>query len=195
MIIIYLHGFRSTGSNGKTAILKEMFPEYRVIGCQFSPHKPSLASKELSELMVSLKGESEALDGLCVIGTSLGGFWSRWLSFKFGIKSLIVHPSLHPDKTIPVGTFSVFDDSDRSIQVSSEDQKEFVDFKVPSDQANGLDCHVWVNLDDELLDAQSIVTELNNLHKVTTFDSGGHRFLQFIKMRDDIDRFINNCVE
>lgn len=184
MIIIYLHGFRSTGNSGKTQTLKAIFPKHRVIGCDYSPHCPSLANQELRELIATEEHNSD--ENIVVIGTSLGGFWARWMAKEFGIKALLINPSLHPDTTLPTGSFEVYDTSGSNIHVTQNDITAFKAYKVNPDQANDLKCTVWVAMNDELLDAKSIIDELDNLHDVVVFESGGHRFSQFAEMKTEL---------
>ena len=190
MPIIYLHGFRSTGNSGKTQTLKEMFPKHKVIGCDYSPHSPLKAERQLRELITKetkLKGDGE----ITVIGTSLGGFWARWMTKEFSVKSLMINPSLHPDQTLSTGEFEIYDESHSIITVSPNDLETFKKYKVSTDEARELNCEVWVALNDELLDANAIVDELEELHKLMTFESGGHRFSQFGEMGSELDFFIN----
>ena len=197
MIILYLHGFRSIANSGKTQTLKGMFPEHRVIGCDYSPHSPVRAKQQLSDLMAaeSLLPESlipEAQDGIVVIGTSLGGFWARWMAKEFKLKALLINPSLHPDRSLKAGRYEVYDASHTMIDVTDNDLEAFNSSKVDSDSAIALSATVWVAMDDELLDAMAIVSELNDLHDVITFKTGRHRFAQFAEMKSEIKYFIDN---
>ncbi|PHS16410.1 MAG: hypothetical protein COA86_12315 [Kangiella sp.] len=194
MIIIYLHGFRSTGNSGKTQTLRTMFPNHKVIGCDYAPHSPLVAEQQLRELIAKeIESESKSREGhesVIVIGTSLGGFWARWMAKEFGVKALIINPSLHPDSTLPTGEFEIYDESHSLIKVTSDDLESFKQYKVASGDARALKCEVWVAINDELLDADAIVEELEDIHNLKTFESGGHRFSQFGEMKPQIGRFI-----
>jgi len=196
MTIIYLHGFRSHGNSGKTQNLKVMFPKHRVVGCDYSPHSPQLAMKQLSDLYDVESNRKESISGdlnspqsmqeLVVIGTSLGGFWAQWMAHKFGVKALLINPSLHPDKTLPLGCFNTYSDPISQIEVTKQDRQVFSSCKVLPNDAKQLDCVVWIALDDELLDAQATIDELSGIHPVVSFEQGGHRFSQFSEMKVEL---------
>jgi len=195
MIIIYLHGFRSTGNSGKAHSLSTMFPKYKVIGCDYSPHAPLVAEQQLRTLIANESEtgskSKEGAEGIIVIGTSLGGFWARWMAKEFDVKALIINPSLHPYQTLPIGEFEIYDESHSLIKVTPDDLECFKKYKVLADEARDLNCQVWVALNDELLDAKAIVEELSDLHKLVTFDIGGHRFSQFGEMGSLLNSFTN----
>lgn len=125
-LIVYLHGFRSSGNGGKVQLLREMFPEIDVIGFDYHPHKPKNAEEELSQLL-STNSDKEIL----LIGTSLGGFWARWGARNFGVTSILINPSLHPDVTLRAGIYESYLQSDPSIEVTDTDLTEFKEYKVP----------------------------------------------------------------
>jgi len=189
MIIVYLHGFRSTGNSGKTQTLKTMFPEHKVIGCDYSPHSPVLAEQQLRELITNESNSKDESENVIIIGTSLGGFWARWMAKEFGVKALIINPSLHPDRTLKTGRYEIYDESKTNIEVTESDLISFKDYKVSAEEAKNLNCDVWVARDDELLNANAIVEELGHLHNLTTFKFGGHRFTQFREMKGQLEKF------
>lgn len=192
MVIVYLHGFRSSTNAGKSQTLREMFPEHIVIGVEYQPHSPRNASQALSDLFQTLLNSGKSVAEIIVIGTSLGGFWARWVSAEFNVKSLLINPSLHPESTLPTGRFKIFGDELQSVEVSNNELSTYRLYKVKAEVAKNIDCQVWVALNDELLDANAIVSELRKTHRLRTFPTGGHRFEQFHEMRSAIVAFIEN---
>ena len=114
-LIIYLHGFRSSKKSSKFNILKNMFPKEKVISLDYSPHIPKLAEAQISKVITDNYHEYDIL----VIGTSLGGFWARWAAKQFHVKSILINPALHPDKTLSVGEFKSYQDSNKNIEVGA----------------------------------------------------------------------------
>ena len=187
MVIIYLHGFRSTAYCDKANITKELFPEYQVKSLSYSPHDPHHAVKQIKSFAKKLG----SLESVLVIGSSLGGFWARWMSYQFGFQSLLINPSLHPDKTLNiVGEYEIFDGSGNTIEVTQERIDAFKNFKVNAETATKLNCTVWIALDDEVIDAKSTFEEVESLHKSIMFETGGHRFSQYIEMKKSIEKLI-----
>ena len=185
-LIIYLHGFRSSAESSKFNILKNMFPQEKVIALDYSPHIPNLAAEQISKVITDHYHEYDIL----VIGTSLGGFWARWAANRFWEKSILINPSLHPDKTLSVGTFPCHHDANKKIEVTPEGLTLFLNYKVaPHSEAYAT---VLLSMDDEVIDAQATKEELKGIHGITCFDSGGHRFTQFEEIKDIISRVLNS---
>jgi len=185
-LIIYLHGFRSSEESSKFNILKQMFPEEKVISLEYSPHIPKLAEAQISKVITDHYHEYD----IVVIGTSLGGFWARWAAKQFYVKSILINPSLHPDKTLSVGTFPCHHDTTKKIEVMAKDLTSFVDYKV--DRNSETHAVVLLSMDDEVINAKATKEELKGVHSVTCFDSGGHRFNQFKEIENIIRQVVNS---
>ena len=187
-LIIYLHGFRSSKKSSKFNILKNMFPKEKVISLDYSPHIPKLAEAQISKVITDNYHEYDIL----VIGTSLGGFWARWAAKQFHVKSILINPALHPDKTLSVGISKNYQDLNKDIEVTPENLTSFIDYKVePSSETHAI---VLLSMDDEIIDAHATNEELSNLHDVICFDSGRHRFNQFENMENVIRQVLNSLV-
>lgn len=187
MTIVYLHGFRSTANCDKARITKKMFPEHDFIALTYCPHNPHQAAEQISTLAKAISSTKNTV----VIGSSLGGFWARWMSYKFGMRSLLINPSLHPDKTLnTAGEYEIFDGSGNTIEVTENGIAAFKLFKLNAEDAIELDCSAWIASDDEVIDAKATFEQLEPFHKVTMFETGGHRFSQFVNMRAQIEELL-----
>jgi uncharacterized protein len=187
-LIIYLHGFRSSAESSKFNILKNMFPQEKVIALDYSPHIPNLAAEQISKVITDHYHEYDIL----VIGTSLGGFWARWAANRFWEKSILINPSLHPDKTLSVGIFSHYQDPNKKIEVTQQNLTSFLDYKV--DPVSETHAVVLLAMDDEVIDANATKEELKDVHSVICFNRGGHRFNQFESMEYIISGILNSIV-
>jgi len=186
MVIIYLHGFRSAANSGKTLLLKNMFPKHQVIGPDYCPHKPKMAEIALRTLINSLDHK----DDILIIGTSLGGYWARWMASEFGVKAITINPSLNPGKSLSTGSFERYDETKTIIQVDEGDLAVFEKYQVGETSARVMQCFVWVALDDEILDAQKTIEAFEGVHPITAFEYGSHRFTQFADMKPQIKEII-----
>ena len=188
IVIIYLHGFRSSSNSGKALALREMFPDYEIIAPNYSPHDPNLARKELSQLMNNIKPNKQVL----VIGTSLGGFWAHWMSYQFDLKAIMINPSVDPGNSLQVGRYSLYGDNNIEIEVTQKSLETISSYKLAHDVTKKLGCFVWVALDDEILDPHATIREFTGIHEITVFDTGCHRFIQFDQMKNEIQSIINS---
>ncbi|MDA7816686.1 esterase [Sulfurimonas sp.] len=94
-MIIYIHGFGSSGFSGKVVQFREYFKE---VGEDFiAPslsYIPELAIQTLEELIESYNGNVK------LIGSSLGGYYSIYLAQKYNLQAVLINPSIYPYKTL-----------------------------------------------------------------------------------------------
>lgn len=94
-MILYIHGFGSSGHGGKATLFKEYF-EDEVITPSLS-YVPNLAIDTLEQIIEMLleKGENVGL-----VGSSLGGYYSIYLANKYNLKAVLINPAIYPYKTL-----------------------------------------------------------------------------------------------
>jgi len=92
--ILYIHGFNSSPQSQKAVITKNYitanFPEVKF-------HCPQIAStpqKAVEQLEAYF--ESAPQEKWCLIGSSLGGYFSTYLSEKYAVKAVLVNPAIKP---------------------------------------------------------------------------------------------------
>ena len=88
-MIIYIHGFGSSGRGGKALLFKEYFKSQNI--AYISPslsYVPELAIDTLEQLIESCSDE------VTLIGSSLGGFYSIYLAEKYGLKTVLINPAI-----------------------------------------------------------------------------------------------------
>jgi predicted esterase YcpF (UPF0227 family) len=94
-MIIYIHGFGSSGYGGKSTLLREYF---KSVGKDFiAPslsYIPDLAITTLEELIESYDAK------VTLIGSSLGGYYSIYLAQKYNLKAVLINPSIKPFVTL-----------------------------------------------------------------------------------------------
>jgi predicted esterase YcpF (UPF0227 family) len=92
-MIIYIHGFGSSGYGHKAQQFREYFKGEAFIAPSLS-YIPELAIRTLEELIESYNGDVK------LIGSSLGGFYSLYLSHKYNVQAILINPSIHPYITL-----------------------------------------------------------------------------------------------
>lgn len=96
--LLYLHGFRSSPRSAKATQLGEAF---RTQFPQVTWHCPQLShspADAMASTLVEIAGwpaESSA-----VVGSSLGGFYARWLGLKLGWKRVLLNPAVFPARDL-----------------------------------------------------------------------------------------------
>lgn len=96
-VIISIHGFNS-GPGDKSLELQKQFPDCEVIAPQLS-YDPSKAIQTLIQIVEDNSGSE-----LHIVGTSLGAFYTMYLSTVYGsyedISYYLINPSFKPQETL-----------------------------------------------------------------------------------------------
>lgn len=106
-MILYIHGFGSSGGSSKAELFREFF---RSKGKKFiAPtlsYIPTLAMQTLEEIITI------APEPVSLIGSSLGGYYSLYLGEKYSLKSVLINPAVNPQETLRTFTgINTFDNS------------------------------------------------------------------------------------
>ncbi len=95
-MLIYIHGFGGSGRGVKATLFKKVFKEEPCIAPLLS-YVPDLAVQTLSELIETFLARGESVS---LIGSSLGGYYALYLGECYGLKTVLLNPSLYPYKTL-----------------------------------------------------------------------------------------------
>ncbi len=97
-MILYLHGFRSSPQSFKARTLAERMSElgrtaeWRCPQLPVSPHE----AIALAERAVAGIPPHE----VCVIGSSLGGYYATWLAERHGYRAVLLNPAVDPGRDL-----------------------------------------------------------------------------------------------
>ncbi|WP_338846678.1 YqiA/YcfP family alpha/beta fold hydrolase [Massilia sp. W12] len=99
-MILYLHGFRSSPASFKARLLAQHVPAAEWL-CPQLPPSPAQAVALAAGLI-----EAAAPQELCLIGSSLGGFYATWLAQRYGCRCVLLNPAVRPARLLhdQVGT-------------------------------------------------------------------------------------------
>ncbi len=92
-MILFLHGFASSGKATKAEVLKNYcFENYKNLEFLSPdlPVEPDKAIKLMSDILHS-SGEDTI-----VFGSSLGGYYAMWVGAKFGVSIILINPAVEP---------------------------------------------------------------------------------------------------
>ena len=93
-MILYIHGFASSGLGAKARIVREYFKE-RAFAPSL-PYIPELAVDTLRQIVE----RTLVHEPVHLIGSSLGGFYATVLAEAYGLKAVLVNPSTQPWVTL-----------------------------------------------------------------------------------------------
>lgn len=183
MVLMYLHGFRSTPASKKGRIMKEAFAErliYRAPDLNVGP----------AQVQVILKEAVKTIDPqeLCLVGSSLGGFYATWLAEKIGCHAILLNPATEPwcviNDYLGVQTIS---NTDRTIDV----KPEF------ADEARSMLCEhihperylVFLSTADEVLDWRKAQNKYSQCRTIL-LPGNTHEIDHFEQCLPEIEKFL-----
>ncbi len=91
--LIYLHGFNSSPASHKAQVLGQYLAQRglaRRYACPALPHWPEQAIAAAEAEMARHGGD------VCLVGSSLGGFYATCLAERHGCKAVLVNPTVDP---------------------------------------------------------------------------------------------------
>ena len=113
LLIVYLHGFRSSPNSSKAQLTGEAIGSHVKDGQAIEWYCPQLPpSPQAAMTMVKQKiAETKAKD-LCIIGSSLGGFYATYLAEQYPhAKAIMLNPAVRAARELApyVGQLTAYD--------------------------------------------------------------------------------------
>ncbi|WP_456384885.1 YqiA/YcfP family alpha/beta fold hydrolase [Persephonella sp.] len=183
MKVIYIHGFNSAGYGDKVNKLKDHFGMENVISINL-PYDPEKAISLLEFLIRNIKNE----EPLLLVGTSLGGAYTLYLSYKFDIPGVVINPSVKPSEDLK-------DQIGKQVNYKTQEEYEFTEehvrwlkkIEVPVEELQKIKDRLYIYLDeeDELLDSRKTAEYFRGFY-VKLFPGGDHRFQHMDELLEDL---------
>jgi len=181
-MIIYIHGFGSHGLGSKASSFKTFFKEKKeaFIAPSLS-YIPDLAIQTLEELI-------ESYDDVKLIGSSLGGFYALYLAQKYGLKAVLINPSIYPYITLKkvLGEAPGFYDGSHFQWMKSH--LEMLK-KYETDLFLQENVMLLLQKGDETLDYKEAEAKLPNAKQIVE-EGGSHSFDGIERYFDEVDCFL-----
>ena len=172
-MIIYLHGFNSTGSSAKGQLLKDHLPDLPVLTPTYH-HDPTTAIAFLEQLVVKNLQQNQPL---MLIGSSLGGYYAQYLAHQYNIKTVLINPALMPLATLHgyLGENTNFYTGE-TYTLTQAHLDALLTLDVPDPCTESVPTLLLLDKNDEVLDHQIAASRYQNCAEVVIFDGGDHQF-------------------
>lgn len=95
-MIVYLHGFNSSGGSAKAAWLRKHLPDIAVLSPTYPAHVADEAPTVLRGYFAQLRREHPD-EKLLLVGSSMGGFWARYLAPELNAGMVLINPAMNPE--------------------------------------------------------------------------------------------------
>jgi predicted esterase YcpF (UPF0227 family) len=136
-MILYLHGFRSSPHSAKAQMMARRMQQLGMADRFYAPQLPASpkAAMDLALAWVSqLDAGQEALSqNLCIVGSSLGGFYATWLAQRLDCRAVLLNPAVQPPRDLQsyVGVTTQYH-SDEPFEFKAEYVAELQALSVPA---------------------------------------------------------------
>lgn len=181
--LLYIHGFRSVGLCYKGSIIKQFAPDALTPNL---PYPPKLAMALLEDLINSYLKTSQSL---CLIGSSLGGYYATYLAEKYQLKAILINPVIDAYKTLypAIGRVNI-SYNQKSFLWTKDLLEDLRDFQISCITPT----HYLVLLQkgDKILDYKIAASFFSQCQLVIE-EKGSHHFDNFESKKDLILSFAN----
>jgi len=178
-MIIYLHGFASTGASSKVDMLRDKFGTERVL----SPDLP-FDPKEVHSLIQSkisayfYNGSLQKAQKLIFVGTSLGAFYANYFGHLYDSPAVLVNPSPDPGLSLysKLGTnVNYITKEEFMVSIAHLDKLSLMRKYVRENYAGPL-VNLFVAKDDDVIPYEYVLESFPYYNSLTVTEDGGHRF-------------------
>lgn len=96
--VLYLHGFRSSPQSTKAQMVGRRVREQHPTVNWWCPALPASPAQAMAEVMKGLTDWPVHRTVVC--GSSLGGFYARWLQLHWGARAVLLNPAVQPARDL-----------------------------------------------------------------------------------------------
>lgn len=184
--ILFVHGFNSSPLSKKAQLTKQYLEQYHPnvkFHCPQLATTPKNAIKQLEQYFKATPNESWAL-----IGSSLGGYFSTYLSETYNVKTVLINPAVKPYELLasyPAEQVNPYTQEVYRVENSYIDHLIALEKQIIVKN----NYMVMVQMGDEVLNYQQAVDKFHD--SLLIVQSGGdHSFINYGKMLPQMFEFL-----
>jgi hypothetical protein len=175
-MIIYLHGFASSGASDKVTQLRKRFGDDKIIAPDL-PFDPDEVFKLVYDIVFDFMKSREPTEKLIFVGTSLGAFYANYFGHLYDSCVVLVNPSVTPSETLKekLGPNTNYHTGEEFlVSLAHLDKLDRMREHVKAMYSPSL-VSLFVAKDDEVIPYESML-EGFPYATVTVMEDGGHKF-------------------
>ncbi len=187
-MIVYLHGFNSGAASGKATWLKQNLPNIIVLSPTYPTHRADEAAAFLRDYFTRARREYPQDKKLLLIGSSLGGFWARYLAPELGAGMALINPAMHPETDLmdAIGP-NKNEATGEEYVLTAEQVRALARYQVPRCNPK-VPTLVLLDEGDDVLDCRAAQTYYRGCGQVIVYPGGSHRFDHMAEALPEIRR-------
>lgn len=188
-VLLYIHGFNSSPDSHKASALRRWLALHHPQIRYEVPYLKPYPAESVAELERIVEAAQQADEYLAVMGSSLGGFYAAWLAEKYGLRAVLVNPSVRPFDLLGkyIGENRNFYNDDRYV-FEQKHVDELKAFYVPQ-HAQPDNLLLMVQTGDEALDYREATAKYVSSPNIIEY-GGDHGFRDFDRWFDYTLRFL-----
>jgi len=188
-MLLYLHGFRSSPQSFKSRLVQERMRAWglgKYFACPMLNVSPSQAIAQAEAAIRGARAGGE--DDIAIIGSSLGGFYARWLAEKHGCRAVLLNPAIHPwtDLEAYLGEQPLYHGGG-SVVVERRHLQELLDLRVDA-ITRPERYYLLAATGDEVLDYREMVAACPGA-RIRVIEGSDHGISEFEDYVDDVLAF------
>jgi predicted esterase YcpF (UPF0227 family) len=176
-MIVYLHGFASTGTSPKVDALRERFGVDQVVSPDL-PFNPAEVFRIINATVTAFLRTRNEGEKLVFVGTSLGAFYANFFGALYDCPVVLVNPSAYPSETLKarLGSNKNYVTGDEFLvsvaHLEDLDQmRKYVDNNYSGQLVN-----LFLAKDDDVIPYEAALESFKFPAFIKVTEDGGHRF-------------------
>jgi len=177
-MLLYLHGFNSSPESYKASQLKQWLSnEHPDLAIEIPYLKP-YPKQSIEQLQAIIEPALERNEPVGLMGSSLGGYYSTFLAEQYGLRAVLINPSIRPFELLAryIGENKNFYNNDHYL-FEQKHVDELLTFHVPS-LSHPENYLLFVQTGDETLDFKEATAKYIGSENIIEY-GGDHGFQNF----------------
>ena len=199
-MLLYIHGFNSSPASFKASLLKQYVDALHGPGCLHIPllsGVPATAIAQLTALIepVINNGKKKPRQQICLIGSSLGGYYATWLAEQYGCRAVLVNPAVKPYDLLEAylgKNVNYYTDEEYELTGEHIEQLRQLEIEHITKPDRYL---LMLQTGDEVLDYKLAIEKYPAVPSIVE-EGGGHEFMCFDRHLETVLAFCGiNCLK
>lgn len=191
-MLLYLHGFRSSPRSFKAQLVQQRLRERglgRYYACPMLDVSPARAIEQAEAAIAAARLSSSSDRPLAIVGSSLGGYYARWLGERHGCPTVLLNPAVHPwtDLERHLGEQPLWHGGG-SVKVERHHLQELLDLRVDT-LRHPERFYLLAATGDEVLDYREMVASCPGA-RIRVIEGSDHGISEFA---DYVDEVLDFC--
>lgn len=167
-MILYIHGYNSTGEETAAKIREGLKKEVVIISYSYTD-----ADKSYQEIKEQI--EKYVTQDIVLVGSSLGGFWANIFGERYGLRTVLINPAVYPSVTL---------------KKYQKDTEAFKKYETPP--TKGIHRSIILGLSDNVVSPKDTLDRFKTTNaQMYIFPHEGHRFGDFLTINSIINKVYN----